>query len=378
MLSGRQDAGQARKEGVKFAAWQASPEEGLDREGNERDKPPCHTAPVSAIPQEALIFTASLALSIVSSVVLARQIDRFSTRLGLPEAGIGLLTALGADAPEISAAITALLHGNHAIGVGVVLGSNMFNLVALLGLGAVLGGSVRAGRSAVVLVGGATILVTLAGSLLALGLLSPPDAATLSALVFASAAALSLGRSPSLPKGRLARALARARAEEHHDLAPSATPAPGMTTLDIAMPLIPTLTAVVLASVGMVDTATALGQQMGVSPVVIGVVALAALTSLPNVLAAVRLVGQGRGGAVMNVTLNSNTINVLVGLCLPALFFAPPADAPSASSVLTIWTVGAATVATVAVAARSRGLSRAAGGALVLSYVVFVALVVTG
>lgn len=325
-----------------------------------------------------VIFAASLALSIVSSIVLARQVDRLSVRLGLPEAGTGVLTALAADAPEISAAVTALLHGNHTIGVGVVLGSNMFNLAALLGLGAVLGGQVHAGRSALALVGGATILVTLVGSLLALGFLSPPEAILLGALVFGSAVALSLGRSPAHPKGRLARALARARSEEEYDLAPSATPVPGMSTWDISMPLIPTLTAVVLASVGMVDAATALGQQMGVSSVVVGVVALAALTSLPNLLAAVRLIRQGRGGTVMNVTLNSNMINVLAGLCLPALFFAAPAARPAPSTLMTIGAVSAATVVTIALAARARGLDRMGGGALVAFYVVFVALVLGG
>ena len=51
--------------------------------------------------------------------------------LGLSEA-LGMLAALAADAPEITAAVTALIHHDPHIGAGVVIGSNVFNLAALL------------------------------------------------------------------------------------------------------------------------------------------------------------------------------------------------------------------------------------------------------
>ena len=49
----------------------------------------------------------------------------------MSEALLGVLTAAGADTPEASAAVSALVAGHHAIGVGVVLGSNLYNLAAL-------------------------------------------------------------------------------------------------------------------------------------------------------------------------------------------------------------------------------------------------------
>ena len=54
--------------------------------------------------------------------------------LGLAAGLLGLLTALGADAPEISSASSALFAGASEVGVGVILGSNLFNLAALHGL----------------------------------------------------------------------------------------------------------------------------------------------------------------------------------------------------------------------------------------------------
>ena len=56
---------------------------------------------------------------------------------------LGLLTALAAHAPEVSSAIAALVRGKHDVGVGVVLGSNVFNVAAMIGLSAILCGRIR-------------------------------------------------------------------------------------------------------------------------------------------------------------------------------------------------------------------------------------------
>ena len=54
-----------------------------------------------------------------------------------------MVAALAADAPEISAAITALARGQRDVSVGVILGSNAFNLATLLGLSAIVAGRHR-------------------------------------------------------------------------------------------------------------------------------------------------------------------------------------------------------------------------------------------
>jgi cation:H+ antiporter len=49
-------------------------------------------------------------------------------RLRLPPGLIGLVTALGADSPEISFTATAIIGGQHDLGRGVIFGSNIFNV----------------------------------------------------------------------------------------------------------------------------------------------------------------------------------------------------------------------------------------------------------
>src|SRR5438309_2248476 len=117
--------------------------------------------PAAAFP----LFLVSIGAMLAASAVFARRVDHIGLRLGLPEALLGLLTALAADAPEISSAISALLQHEHAIAVGVVVGSNAFNIAAMLGLSAVVTARVRGRHEALELeafVGLWLVAVTLA------------------------------------------------------------------------------------------------------------------------------------------------------------------------------------------------------------------------
>src|ERR1700684_4200515 len=94
----------------------------------------------------AVIFALSVLLTLGAAGAFADRVDHLAPRLGLPEALVGLLTALAADAPEISSALVALAKGDKSVSLGVVLGSNAFNLAAMIGLSALLVGSVRIDR----------------------------------------------------------------------------------------------------------------------------------------------------------------------------------------------------------------------------------------
>src|SRR5207253_22164 len=83
--------------------------------------------------------------------------------LGFSEALLGMMTALGADAPEISSAVAAIVAGHKSTGVGVVIGSNVFNIAALLGLSALIAGRVRISVHGLVLSGAVALLAALFG-----------------------------------------------------------------------------------------------------------------------------------------------------------------------------------------------------------------------
>ena len=55
-----------------------------------------------------------------------------------------------------------------------------------------------------------------------------------------------------------------------------------------------------------------------------GAIVLAAVTSMPNAVAAVFLARRGRASATLSEAFNSNTLNVLAGLLIPAVIIASP------------------------------------------------------
>src|SRR5205807_681114 len=76
--------------------------------------------------------------------------------------------AVAADGPEVSSALFALTKGAHSVSVGVLVGSNAFNLAAMIGVSGVLAGSVQLARETLLLEGlaGAAITVLAAAVLL--------------------------------------------------------------------------------------------------------------------------------------------------------------------------------------------------------------------
>lgn len=131
----------------------------------------------------SLLFLVSFTLTVLSSIVLSRRIEQLGKWLRLSESPLGIVTALGADAPEISSAITALRSGQHELGLGIVLGSNIFNLAALLGLSALLSGQVRVQRRSLLLNGAIAFAIMAITTVQLYGVLSAVGALSLLAVV---------------------------------------------------------------------------------------------------------------------------------------------------------------------------------------------------
>jgi Ca2+/Na+ antiporter len=127
------------------------------------------------------------------------------------------------------------------------------------------------------------------------------------------------------------------------------------------------------ASFAMERSASALGTSFGVPGAITGAIVLAAVTSLPNAVAAVYLARRGRAAATLSEALNSNTLNVLAGFLLPAAVIAGP-ELGSALPVA-LW-YGTLTVATLALALAGRGITRRSGFLIIAGYTAFVITVV--
>jgi cation:H+ antiporter len=323
------------------------------------------------------VFLAGVVVSLATSYLLVTRLERIGERLGLSEALLGVVAALAADAPEITSAVTALTSHQQKVGAGVIIGSNVFNLAALLGLGAVAAGAIALHRK-VVLLGGVVGIWIAAVCLVTVMDLIPPVAglilvlaALLPYLVVLGAGRARLGRVPVAR--RWESWLAVAISEEEQELNEAIRPVKGRRP-DVVLAAA-ALIVVVAASVAMERAASGIGTHYGVPEIVTGGVVLAAVTSLPNAVSAVYLATRGRGAAMLSTTLNSNALNVTAGLLLPAAITGLGAASPQ-TTLIAAWNVGL-TLAALSFAYRDSGVRRASGALIIGAYLVFLGSLLT-
>jgi cation:H+ antiporter len=147
------------------------------------------------------------------------------------------------------------------------------------------------------------------------------------------------------------------------------------TFIDV-ISLVPSLASVVIGSVQIVPLSISLAARAGIPHRIVGTLILAGLTGLPNAIAALRLASRGRGSAVVREALNSNTINVAVGICLPGVLVGmSPLGAHGARAV---WGLAAMTLAALAIIGFRCRLRRPGGTVIVLLYFAFAAMIIVG
>jgi cation:H+ antiporter len=322
----------------------------------------------------AVIFLGGTVVSLAASWLLVSRIERIGTHLGVSEALLGLLAALAADAPEIATAITAIARNQQTLGAGVVVGSNVFNLAALLGLGAVAAGGIVLHRKVVLFAGTVGIWVALMCLLAMVGVISPLAglvlvlAALVPYTVLVGVGERRLGQQRTFVRifGWVRRAVAEEELEVH-----GAIQSPPGRPVDALVAVI-ALVVVVGASVAVERAASTLGKRLGVPDIVVGAIVLAGITSLPNAVAAIYLARRRRGAATLSTALNSNALNVAFGFLLPAAVLGI-GEASGYRNLVGGYYAGL-TILVLVFAYADRGISRPVGILVLGAYAAFAAV----
>ena len=319
-----------------------------------------------------LAFLGSAAISLSASWLLVSRLERLGARLGLSEALLGVVAALAADAPEITTAITAVAGHQSSIGAGVALGSNVFNLAALLGLAAVVAGRVALHRRVIVIEGTVAIWVAAVAVVVVAGGVSAGAGIALALALLVPYVAV-LGRQRTWLKRLGARRawlrwLAQGIGEEEIELEGAVDMRRGRPA--DALVASGATAVVIAASVAMEKSASAVGGHVGIPEIVLGGLILAGVTSLPNAVAGIYLARRGRGAATLSTAMNSNALNVTAGLLVPATIVALGVSS-KATTLVAAWYLGLTMFALVAAYA-GRGLARAGGALIIVAYLAFV------
>lgn len=318
-----------------------------------------------------LVFLGGLVVIVLGAELLLRGAERCARLLGIRPMVIGLtVVAVGTSMPELAVGITAAAEGRGALAVGNIAGTNIFNILFILGLSAWLRAlplqllSIR--LDVPVMMGAALALIVLAWD----GSLSRNEGLLLlgAAIVYTVAVVRITGRE--------SRAMRREFAQEYAALPP---PGAGLPNRPWAiavwngMLLVAGMAVTVLGAELLVSGAVQIAQAWGVSDAIVGLTIVAIGTSAPELATTlVATYKNDRDVAVGNL-IGSSIYNVLFILGLTCAV--SPAPIALGSALLTIDLAVAALVAIACYPVFHSGqqVSRREGAALVGAYMVYMA-----
>jgi cation:H+ antiporter len=117
---------------IGWSIYSALKSKGDTLESKMEEELQSHIMPIK---QGVFWLVAGLVVLIISSRILVWGSVNIAHLLGISDLIIGLtIVALGTSLPELAASVIAAKKGEHDIAIGNVVGSNMFNLLAVIGI----------------------------------------------------------------------------------------------------------------------------------------------------------------------------------------------------------------------------------------------------
>jgi cation:H+ antiporter len=320
-----------------------------------------------------LLFIAGLAALVIGAELLVRGASKAALSFGISPLVVGLtVVAFGTSAPEAAVSLGAVLTERSDMAVGNVVGSNIFNVLFILGLSAIiapLAVSTQIVRQEVPVVIGASVLLLVLALDGSLGLF---DGLLLFGLLLAYTTYVVIQ----------SRAETReAQAEYDAELRPAASGA-WDSRVPVQLALIAAgLVALVLGSEWLVSASVAFARQLGVSDLVIGLTIVAAGTSMPEVATSLAAALRGERDIAIGNVLGSSVFNILGCLGLSALVSGFVSSTgglavPPSALHFDIWVMLAVALACLPIFMTGREIARWEGALFLLYYAAYAAYLI--
>ena len=267
-----------------------------------------------------ILFFLGIGLLVLGADLLVRGASRIALAAGISPLVVGLtVVAFGTSAPEMAVSVKAAFTGQTDIAYGNVVGSNIFNVLFILGLSALVAPLLvdrqLMRRDVPIMIGASLLLPVLALD----GRIGRLDGA----LLFAGVVAYT------------AFSVLQSRKESAARRAETAAEMPGGPTGSWWANLLLVLAGLGLLVLGarwLVGGAVAFARSFGVSELVIGLTIVAAGTSLPEVATSVLASYRGHREIAVGNVVGSNIFNILAVLGLTGLV--APTGVPVAAQAL--------------------------------------------
>lgn len=283
---------------------------------------------------------------------LVRGAVALSQRIGLSPLVIGLtIVGFGTSTPELVTSVQAAMLGAPDIALGNVVGSNIANILLILGVAAVIAPFAINRRSFA-----RDGSVMLAASLLCLF-------AVLLGRVDRVAGAICIAG--------LAAYLIYTFRSDRNSAAEVAEPLPDQVQVWLALVwLLGGLALTIFSARFLVIGAVALAQAVGLSEAVIGLTIVAVGTSMPELVTSVIAARRGQSDVALGNVVGSNIFNILGVLGVTAVI--QPVGVAAQIATLDIWIMLAATGALIACGAFGGRVTRGQGAVFILAYLGYI------
>jgi cation:H+ antiporter len=307
-----------------------------------------------------------LMLLIAGGEALVQGAVAISDRLKVPPLLVGLtVVALGTSAPELTVAVGAALRDAPAIAVGSVVGSNIANILLVLGAAA----AIQPVHAAMKVVHRDGFLLLVATSFLVgialIGLISPVLGGFM-ILAFAGYTLYSYWRE-RVEARRLAHDTAAELASEEVEIHRGLS-----TKLYVCIPVfVAGCAALIMGADLLVEAAINIARGFGISEAVIGLSMVAIGTSLPELVISIMAACRGHSDVALGNVIGSNLSNILVILGVTSLVSPIPIEGQL--QYFDVWVMLAATVILIPVLVTGRSVSRFEGMSFLVAYVVYMA-----
>lgn len=305
----------------------------------------------------------SFIMLVFGFVLLVWGADKFvagasslARRLGVSPLLVGLtIVAFGTSAPELAVSLTAALQGANEIAVGNVVGSNIFNLLVVAGLSAVV----------CPLVMDRTLLrrdwpISLGAAVLLLVFIAPDlTISRIEGIILLAVFAVVLGM-------QIRTAL------KNRDTLETEEDEVAMPPLMIGVNIVLGLACIIIGGQLAVNGATGIARMFGLSETLIGLTIVAIGTSLPELVTSLVAARKGQNEIAMGNVIGSNIFNLLLILGVSATITPIPVQATSIIDALVLIAISIVFY----LPARRGKLGRAPGAIMALTYVVYTAYLI--
>jgi cation:H+ antiporter len=313
----------------------------------------------------ALLFVLGLLTLVAGAEAMVRGASRLASSLGVSPLVVGLtVVAFGTSAPEMAVSIGAVLDGKPDLAIGNVLGSNIANVLLILGISAIIAPLLVAEQiirqEVPIMIGASALMVVMALD----GAIARGEAALLAALIVGYTVFLvrQSRRASTGIQDEFAAQIPHSQWDRHW-------------TVQVALVVVG-LTMLVLGANWLVEAAVAVARAFGVSDLVIGLTIVAVGTSMPEIATSIIAALRGQRDIAVGNVVGSNVFNIFACIGASGLVASGALPVSDAARNFDLWVMLAVAFACLPILITGREIARWEGAVFLGYYAAYTAYLV--